>query len=195
MWLIRITAVFIFLAFATKSWANPIDVANTSTVDEKRWLEQFNKLPSTLELIEFPVDSSVVKINNHTKYPIESILTLALRLQNVKGVTVDVVDYPYDISSPETIVYGFIEKYDFGSNQYVIYVTKDCSDVWELMMHEACHIAQYEDGSLQKVDSSKVIFKGDLIDFYKEPYSNRAHEADARARDYKVRSAIVNALI
>jgi len=119
----------------------------------------------------------------------ESHINQTMAVLRAYGLDVGINIIPYrgtDLSTPDTIVQGFLQQSIFNNRTFNIFITKDFSvNFKRFILHECAHIQQYVEGKLSVING-KEYWNEVEIDLTKK-YKWRPHEKDARKRARKMK--------
>jgi hypothetical protein len=126
-------------------------------------------------------------VNNYTKYKRADTLAMVIlnRLFKYDTVELAIYYYPEQFNNNAYEIYGFIQKNQFKDHSYIVFMRKRTIPipVRRFLSHEMIHLDQMEKGELdQIIGTSKMIYKGEVIDMLTVPYDERPYEQDAFAR-------------
>jgi hypothetical protein len=141
-------------------------------IQEKRDSRPFNHY-------EFP---ETLVIKNYTDYRADTIcLYLAHKILGLDTVDISITYMPPHINAGKIEYFGLVEKINFGTNKFLILLSKDkisFSKLKTFLCHEFVHIDQYVRGDLE-LFGSFAIWKGDTIYPKEVDYMNRPFEKEA----------------
>jgi len=140
---------------------------------------------------EFP--STLIVKNHTTQKGADTLAMLILnRIFDYDTIKLDIVYIPKNLNNLEFNIVGFIQKNQFKSHTYMIFIKKGILPVSikNFLSHELVHLHQMEIGDLIQIDETKIVYQNDTIYFSEVPYNQRPYEIDAISKENEIRKRL-----